>query len=228
MITAICDVLKECYSRGWISTRDGNGSVRRKNEHWIYITPSATKKHRLDAESLVKMEFQPDNSLVKMDTEVTGKPSGELEMHRRLLCEVPDTRTVVHVHPTYTIAAMYAGYDLQALSLEFPEIHRYTKVARNNPNVPAISKELADATCEAFELHADGTISADLVGLDRHGKAGAYLPDRTGQRRSQTTLVEPGWACLTCPAYRIRNQPHSSAWYANVRTEPRTRTFILL
>jgi L-fuculose-phosphate aldolase len=169
MITAICDVLKECYSRGWISTRDGNGSVRRKNENWIYITPSGTKKQRLDAESLVKMEFQADKSLVKVNTEATGKPSGEIELHRRLLSELPDTRTIIHVHPTYTIAAMYAGHDLRALSLEFPEIHRYTKVAPNVPVVPAISHELADAACQALGLQADGEISADIVGLDRHG-----------------------------------------------------------
>lgn len=169
MITAICDVLKECYSRGWISTRDGNGSVRRKNENWIYITPSGTKKQRLDAESLVKMEFQADKSLVKVNTEATGKPSGEIELHRRLLSELPDTRTIIHVHPTYTIAAMYAGHDLRALSLEFPEIHRYTKVAPNVPVVPAISHELADAACQALGLQADGAISADIVGLDRHG-----------------------------------------------------------
>lgn len=169
MITAICDVLKECYARGWISTRDGNGSVRRSNENWLYVTPSGTKKQRLDAESLVKMEFQPDKSLVQVNTQATGKPSGEIELHRRLLAEIPDTRTVVHVHPTYTIAAMYAGFDLQALSLEFPEIHRYTRVAPNVPNVPAISRELAEATCEALQLTADGHISTDIVGLDRHG-----------------------------------------------------------
>jgi L-fuculose-phosphate aldolase len=64
---------------------------------------------------------------------------------------------------------MYAGLDLQALSLEFPEIHRYTKVAPNVPIVPAISTELAEATCLALELKANGTISADIVGLDRHG-----------------------------------------------------------
>ena len=169
MITAICDVLKECYSRGWISTRDGNGSVRRKNENWIYITPSGTKKQRLDAESLVKMEFQTDNSLLKVNTESTGKPSGEIELHRRLLFEIPDTRTIIHVHPTYTIAAMYAGLDLQVLSLEFPEIQRYTKVAPNVPIVPAISTELAEATCLALGLKESGIISADIVGLDRHG-----------------------------------------------------------
>ena len=169
LITAICDVLKECYSRGWISTRDGNGSVRRKNENWIYITPTSTKKQRLDAESLVKMEFQSDKTLIKVNTEATGKPSGEIELHRRLLLELIDTRSVIHVHPTYTIAAMYAGYDLQALSLEFPEIHRYTKVALNVPVVPAISNELAEATCRALEIQPNGAISADIVGLDRHG-----------------------------------------------------------
>lgn len=169
MITAICDVLKECYSRGWISTRDGNGSVRRKNENWIYVTPSGSKKHRLEAESLIKLEFQPDHSLVRLNPEDGGKPSGEIELHRRLLKEIPDTRAIIHVHPTYTIAAMYAGLDLQTLSLDFPEIHRYTRVAPNVPNVPAISLELAMATCQALDLQPDGHVSADIVGLDRHG-----------------------------------------------------------
>ncbi|HWU34708.1 MAG TPA: class II aldolase/adducin family protein [Methylovorus sp.] len=169
MITAICDVLKECYNRGWISTRDGNGSVRRKNENWIYVTPSGSKKHRLEAESLIKLEFQPDHSLVRLNPEEGGKPSGEIELHRRLLMEIPDTRSIIHVHPTYTIAAMYAGLDLQALSLDFPEIHRYTRVAPNVPNVPAISLELAMATCQALDLQANGHVSADIVGLDRHG-----------------------------------------------------------
>lgn len=170
MITAICDVLKECYLRGWISTRDGNGSVRRVNEDWLYITPSGTKKHRLDAESLIKMRYQEDHSLIKVDEQQsTGQPSGEIELHRRLLQTLEDTRSVIHVHPTYTIAAMYAGYDLKTLSYDFPEIHRYTKVATNVTNLPAISFELAEATCLAFQLGADGSITSDIVGLDRHG-----------------------------------------------------------
>ena len=35
--------------------------------------------------------------------------------------------------------------------------------------MPAISHELAEATCRALELQPDGAISADIVGLDRHG-----------------------------------------------------------
>ena len=62
------------------------------------ITPSGTKKQRWDAESLVTMGIQGDKSLVKIDTEATGKPSGEIELHRRLLIELPDTRTWGNVH----------------------------------------------------------------------------------------------------------------------------------
>lgn len=168
MHQAICDVLRASHARGWISTRDGNGSARRRGERWIYVTPSGTKKHELQAVDLLRLEFGVDGQLTPA-ADVRGKPSGEIELHRRLLLEIPDDRAVIHVHPTYTIAAMYAGLDLPALSLEFPEIHRYTVVAPNVPNVPAISVALADATCAALGLENDGTVTADIVGLDRHG-----------------------------------------------------------
>ena len=29
MLTAMCDVMKEAYRRGWITTRDGNVSVEK-------------------------------------------------------------------------------------------------------------------------------------------------------------------------------------------------------
>ena len=56
-------------------------------------------------------------------------------------------------------------------------MHSHVYNDPNNPRseqnaqdfIAAISKELADATCEAFDLQPDGSISADIVGLDRHG-----------------------------------------------------------
>lgn len=170
MITAICDVLKCCYDKGWISTRDGNGSVRRINEDWLYITPSAVKKPRLDAEDMIKMQFDSNGGLTRMNPDIPGKPSGELELHRRLLRNLPDTRCIIHVHPTYTIAAMYRGHRLQDLATDFPEINRYTRVGPNVPMVPPISVELANAVCKAMELDPlTGQVSCDVVGLDRHG-----------------------------------------------------------
>lgn len=37
MITAIGDVMREAYKRNWITTRDGNISIRRGKS--FYITP---------------------------------------------------------------------------------------------------------------------------------------------------------------------------------------------
>jgi ribulose-5-phosphate 4-epimerase/fuculose-1-phosphate aldolase len=56
-----------------------------------------------------------------------------------------DVRVVVHVHPTYCIAAMHAGIDLSTISNSFPELNRYTRVAPNVGDVAPISQELADA-----------------------------------------------------------------------------------
>ena len=79
------------------------------------------------------------------------------------------TRTVVHVHATHIVAAMYAGIDLQAMSAEFPEISRYTRVGRSVPAVPALSRDLADMTAECLGLRNDGTLEFDIVGQMNHG-----------------------------------------------------------
>jgi L-fuculose-phosphate aldolase len=80
-----------------------------------------------------------------------------------------DVRVVVHVHPTYCIAAMHAGIDLSTVSVEFPELNRYTKVAKNVGDVPPISQELADRCHENLWLRKDGTINFDIVGIKGHG-----------------------------------------------------------
>ena len=44
MITAMGDVMREAYKRGWITTRDGNISLRRSKSDIMYITPSGREK----------------------------------------------------------------------------------------------------------------------------------------------------------------------------------------
>lgn len=163
MITAIGDVMRQCYSRGWITTRDGNASLRRKDSNIVYVTPSGVRKNKIEVESIIKMRIK-DGELV-----VPGgqKPSGELHMHWNLLKEANETRAVLHVHPTHVIAAIYAGFDLDRLAAEFPEIHRYTRVAPNVPNVPAVSVQLGDLTCS--HLTSDGKLMYDIVGQANHG-----------------------------------------------------------
>jgi len=94
------------------------------------------------------------------------QPSGELWMHWNLQRDTKKPRTVVHVHATHIVAAIYAGCDLQAISAEFPEISRYTRVG---PTVPALSRELADVTAAHFGLDRDGTLAFDIVGQANHG-----------------------------------------------------------
>ena len=55
------------------------------------------------------------------------------------------------------------------MSAEFPEISSYTRVGRTVLAVPALSRDLADATAECFGLRKDGTLEFDIVGQANHG-----------------------------------------------------------
>ena len=96
-------------------------------------------------------------------------PSGELHMHWLLLKDATKTRSIVHAHPTYTIAAMYRGFDLQVLCTQFPEIFRYTRVGPTVPNLPAVSAELGEATAQQIGVKENGQIEFDIVGQENHG-----------------------------------------------------------
>ena len=50
MLTAMCDVMKEAYRRGWITTRDGNVSVRRGRDNRIYMTPGGVRKNVINVD----------------------------------------------------------------------------------------------------------------------------------------------------------------------------------
>lgn len=170
MLTAIGDVMRKCYDKGWITTRDGNISVRRSLDGHIspvmYITPSGTVKRHIHPADLVKVEM--DN----FSEERYPNASIELAMHFLLQFNATSTQSVVHVHPTHVVAAMHAGIDLR-YGLDFPEIFRYTKVGPtvqfHNPGTDGLAIE----TNEAF--HDNGTeklstnILFDIVGQKSHG-----------------------------------------------------------
>jgi len=175
MLDTICDVLKAAYERDWISTRDGNASFRRKDEPYLYVTPSGVRKQHLNAEMMLKLKFMDGEQLERVDDDYQRKiiglyPTGELPLHTLLQKNLPENRVVLHFHPTFIIAAMYSGIDLQNLSNEFPEINRYTRVGPTVPMLPPISQELADASVQALGLDPKtGKVQYDIIGLDRHG-----------------------------------------------------------
>ncbi len=171
MLTAMGDVMRRVYERGWITTRDGNISLRKKNGRYLYITPSGWRKTIVHPEHVVKLLIVGEPGTPGQVPQVADgqQPSGELWMHWNLQRLSPSTRTVVHVHATHVVAAMYAGIDLQAMAAEFPEISRYTRVGPSVAALPALSRELADVTAQSLGVRRDGTLAYDIVGQMNHG-----------------------------------------------------------
>jgi len=166
VLTAIGDVMRKAYEKGWITTRDGNISLRRKGKDFMYITPSGWRKTIIHPEHIIKVKFTPSGfSLLDSNS----SPSGELSMHGHLQRHHDTTRAVVHLHPTNIVSAIYAGWDLQVIAKQFPEVSRYTKVGPTVPILPATSFELANETFKAMKEKDTNIIKYDIVGQANHG-----------------------------------------------------------
>jgi len=175
MLETICDILKDAYQRNWITSRDGNVSIRHHDRNHFYITPSGVRKQTLQPDQFKKISIHGLLWQEEFYTDISSKlkPSGEIPLHfglqRNLGQHSNDVRVIVHVHPTYCVAAMHAGINLNELVKHFPELGRYTKVAPNVNDVPPISQELADQCFEKLGLDDQGNISYDIVGIKGHG-----------------------------------------------------------
>lgn len=187
MLETICDIMVDAYKRNWITSRDGNVSIRHHDRDHFYITPSGVRKQTLQPDQFKKIKinraiqsgFGTADMLYAWEdmpyTDISSnlKPSGEIPLHFGLQKEMgqhkDDVRVVVHVHPTYCVAAMHAGIDLSTITNSFPELSRYTRVAPNVPDVPPISQELADQCFEKLQLDKQGNIAYDIVGIKGHG-----------------------------------------------------------
>jgi ribulose-5-phosphate 4-epimerase/fuculose-1-phosphate aldolase len=176
MLETICDTLVEAYRRNWITSRDGNVSIRHHDRDHFYITPSGVRKQTLQPDQFKKIKIV--SSLMWQEQYYTDisknlKPSGEIPLHfglqKNMGQHINDVRVVMHLHPTYCVAAMHAGIDLSTIVNEFPELSRYTKVAPNVGDVPPISQELADRCHENLQLDHYGNIGYDIVGIKGHG-----------------------------------------------------------
>jgi len=190
MLETCCDILVDAYKRNWITSRDGNISIRHHDRDHFYITPSGVRKQTMQPDQFKKILIKPPNSWNELGTGLLAdrwgwkelpysdissnlKPSGELPLHFGLQKQMGqhrgEVRVVVHVHPTYCIAAMHAGIDLSTVSNAFPELNRYTRVAPNVGDVPPISQELADQCHKNLQLDNEGNIAYDIVGIKGHG-----------------------------------------------------------
>ena len=190
MLETICDIMLDAYKRNWITSRDGNVSIRHHDRDHFYITPSGVRKQTLQPDQFKKILIKPPLTWNEVGTGLIAerygwkelpytdisdrlKPSGEIPLHFGLQKEMGqhhgEVRVVVHLHPTYIVAAMHAGIDLSTIVNDFPELSRYTKVASNVPDVPPTSQELGDHCHHNLGLDDKGNIAYDIVGIKGHG-----------------------------------------------------------
>lgn len=178
MLETICDTMVEAYRRNWITSRDGNVSIRHHDRDHFYITPSGVRKQTMQPDQFKKIQIIDGpvalwREMYYTDISQNLKPSGEIPLHfglqRKMGQHSNDVRVVMHFHPTYCVAAMHAGIELGDIAKDFPELSRYTKVAKNVPDVPPISQELADQCHERLGLTDDGVVQYDIVGIKGHG-----------------------------------------------------------
>lgn len=187
MLETICETMVEAYRRNWITSRDGNVSIRHHDRDHFYITPSGVRKQTLQPDQFKKIKINHSihsgwgtsdmlyawEEMHYTDISANLKPSGEIPLHFGLQRELgqhkDDVRVVMHFHPTYCVAAMHAGIDLSSIVNDFPELSRYTKVAPNVPDVPPISQELADKCHTNLQLDKNGNVAFDIVGIKGHG-----------------------------------------------------------
>jgi L-fuculose-phosphate aldolase len=187
MLETICETMVSAYNLNWITSRDGNVSIRHHDRDHFYITPSGIRKQTMQPELFKKIKINKSlnsgmgtldylyawEELEYTDISANLRPSGEIPLHFGLQKELGqhsnDVRVVMHFHPTYCVAAMHKGIELSQLVKDFPELGRYTKVAPNVPDVAPISQELADETISRLDVDKNGKIAHDIIGIKGHG-----------------------------------------------------------
>jgi L-fuculose-phosphate aldolase len=168
MINDIINILNDSYKKNWITPRDGNISYKSSGSNKFIITPSGLRKQELKESDFIEVEIS-DTGWKQLNN-FDKKPSGEIELHYELLKSFKKDICVIHLHPTYTISAMYAGLNLSTLAKSFPELSRYTQVANNTENVPPLSKDLALQCKSKLQFNSDRhEYTNDIVGIPNHG-----------------------------------------------------------
>ena len=127
MLETCSDLMRRAYDAEFITVRDGNISVAWHDRDHFWITPSGIRKPDLQPNMWKKIDKATGKSLEYTDISANLYPSGELPLHWGLQKNLPhneECRVVVHLHPTYTVAAMHRGLVLEDLVNHFPELGR--------------------------------------------------------------------------------------------------------
>ncbi len=147
------EVGRRVHSRGWISSTDGNFSVK-MDDNRILTTPTGVHKGYLTVDDLIVVDME--------GKKISGSrnPSSELAMHLTSYRQRPDVGAVVHAHPTFCIAFSVSGIQLAQCLL--PE------VVFTLGGIPTAN--YAPPTTEEVPRSIEGPIKDfDAIILERHG-----------------------------------------------------------
>jgi L-fuculose-phosphate aldolase len=157
----LLEIGKRIHQRGWISSTDGNFSIK-LSEDRILTTPTGVHKGFLVEDDLIVVDME--------GKKVSGSrnPSSEIAMHLACYKQRPDVNAVVHAHPTLCIAFSVAGIQLAQCLL--PEviftlgtIPTADYAAPTTPGVPkSIEAMIKEYDAVILERHGSVTVGKNI------------------------------------------------------------------
>jgi len=100
MLETICDTLVEAYRRNWITSRDGNVSIRHHDRDHFYITPSGVRKQTMQPDQFKKIGIkegyydQPPRMHAGIDLSTISKAFPELNRYTKVAPNVGDVAPI--------------------------------------------------------------------------------------------------------------------------------------
>jgi len=149
----IVEVCRRIHSKGWISSTDGNVSVRLGNDR-ILITPTGIHKGYMKPSDLVVVDFEgrPKRG--------ASKPTSEITLHLTCYRQRPEIGAVIHAHPTMSVAFSLAGIGLAKCLL--PEVVFTLGSIPTADYAPPATSEVANSIMKYIADY-------DAIILERHG-----------------------------------------------------------
>lgn len=157
------EVGRRVHARGWISSTDGNFSVK-LDANRILTTPTGVHKGYLGVDDFIVVDMEGKK------ISGTRNPSTELAMHLTCYRQRPDIGAVVHAHPTICVAFSVSGIALAQCLL--PEvvftlggIPTANYAPPSTDEVPrSIEGPIKDYDAVILERHGSVTVGKDIFG----------------------------------------------------------------
>ena len=143
---AIVECGRICYERNYMTSNDGNISVRTE-DGFILITCSGIPKGRMEELDILRIDLSGN----PVGSEQPGRPSSETPMHLEVYKQRYDVRAVIHAHPVFATALTVAGIEFPSDML--PEVILTLGEVPTTKYATPSSEEDAEAIRDLIQSH---------------------------------------------------------------------------